>query len=286
MRDPAREQIEGWRSVAPGWERRRDTLWRATRSLSERLVDLLDLQPGETLLELAAGSGDTTFLAAPRLEPGGRVLCTDAAPEMLAAAASRAADLGVTNVEFLVVDAAATGFADASVDAALCRFGVMLVPDCDAAARELCRVVRPGGRVSLAVWASAAENPWMSAGGRAAVELGLVERPPRDAPGPFRLADPVRLRLLLERAGLEVDVLEDAGVTWRADSLDEWWAITIDTSRMLGELARHVDDETLSRLRARASELLREHTAADGSLAVPGRARVVRARRPPAAGGS
>ncbi len=284
MRDPGREQIDAWRSVSHGWGRRRAVLWQATRALSERLIALLDLRPGETLLELAAGSGDTGFLAAPLLEPGGRLLCTDAAPEMLDTARERAAELGVANAEFSVVDAAATGLPDASVDAAVCRFGVMLVPDCDAAARELYRIVRPGGRVALAVWTSGIENPWISIGGRAALELGLVERPPADAPGPFRLADRGRLRGLLELAGLRVEVLEDVSLTWNAASFDDWWEITTDTSRMVGELERRLGVDSVATLRARAAELMAEHTLTDGSLAVPGTARVALARRPSSSG--
>ncbi|MDH4346040.1 MAG: methyltransferase domain-containing protein [Thermoleophilia bacterium] len=273
------DQIESWRSVAEGWARQREALWRATRALSERMVELLDPRPGERVLELAAGSGDTGFLAAARLGPEGRLLSTDAAPEMVAAAARRAEELGLTNVELSVVDAAATGLPGASVDGALCRFGVMLVPDCDAAARELARVVRPGGRVVLAVWAEARGNPWLSAVGRAALELGLIERPTPDEPGPFRLADPGRLRRLVEEAGLRVDVLEDAEVTWRAASLDEWWAIAQDTSQLVRTLAARLGEAGLATLREHAAGGLRAHARPDGSLVVPGKARVVLAGR-------
>ena len=101
----------------------------ATRGLDERLVALLDPVPGETVLELAAGPGDTGFIAAERLGPKGCLLSTDIAPEMVDAARRRAAELGVENVEFRVEDASSIDLSDASVDGVICRFGVMLVPD-------------------------------------------------------------------------------------------------------------------------------------------------------------
>ena len=97
----------------------------------------------------------------------------------------------------------------------------MLVPDCEARRREIARVLRPGARTALAVWASADRNDWMTAAGRAALALGLIERPDPDAPGPFRLADPERMRRLLEHAGLERHRHEEVEITWRASSLDE-----------------------------------------------------------------
>jgi ubiquinone/menaquinone biosynthesis C-methylase UbiE len=143
--DERQVQIDAWRSVARGWERHRDVVWESTRAVSERLVALVDPRAGEHLLEVAAGAGDTGLLAAERLRPGGRLVSTDAAPEMVEAARRRARELEADDVELVVGDAAALPFAAASFDAALCRFGVMLVPDCDAAARELARVLRPGG---------------------------------------------------------------------------------------------------------------------------------------------
>ncbi|MGL6280133.1 MAG: class I SAM-dependent methyltransferase, partial [Gaiella sp.] len=272
-------QIEAWRAVAGGWERQRHLVWDATRAVSERLVELLDPSPGEQLLEVAAGPGDTGLLAVPRLRPGGRLVSTDAVPEMVEAARRRAAELGVVEAEFVVADAIELPFPDGAFDAALCRFGVMLVPDCVAAARELARVLRPDGRAAVAVWAEGDRNLWITAAGRAAVRLGVIEPPAADAPGPFRLAEPGRLRGVLELGGLAVTLEAEVDVVWRAASLDEWWAISLDTSRLVGRLAEEVDAATLARVRASAQERLAPFVVADGSLAVPGVARVALAER-------
>lgn len=248
--------------------------------MSERLVELLAPRPGERVLDLAAGPGDTGFLAAPRLAPGGRLVTTDVAPEMLSAAQRRAAELGLEGVEFRVEDAAALSFADRSFDGILCRWGLMLVPDVAAAASEIARVLRPGGRIALAVWTAPEENDWMTAPGRSALELGLVERPDPDAPGPFRLADDGAVEAALAPAGLTVEVVEDVHLTWRADSFDEWWDVARDTSRMLSTLLDRVGPEEARAVRDGAERRLGRWLAADGSVAVPGVARVALARRP------
>ncbi len=275
MPDDARQtQLEAWRAVAGGWERRREVVWEATRAVSERLVELLAPTPGQTVVEVAAGPGDTGLLASPLLHPGGRLLSTDGVPEMVEAARRRATELGAENVEFAVADAAELPFADASFDGGLCRFGVMLVPDCVAAARELGRVVRAGGRIAVAVWAEGERNQWMTVTGREALRLGLSDRPDPEAPGPFRLAAPGRLRQVLEQAGLEVQHEEEVAVTWRATSLDEWWSITLDTSRMLSLLVQRLAVADIARVRQASSERLAPYLADDGSLTVPGVARV------------
>jgi SAM-dependent methyltransferase len=266
--------------MAAGWERRRALFWEATRAVSERMVEGLDPHEGDTVLDLAAGPGDTGFLAAHRIGDTGRLLSTDVAPEMVEAARRHGAELGVENVEYRVVDAAAIDLPDGSVDGVLCRYGVMLVPDCEAAAREVARVLRPGARAAVAVWAEPDRNDWMTAAGRAALALGLADRPAPDAPGPFRLADPQRLQRLLEHAGLGVTRIEEVEITWRAPSLDEWWEVTLDTSRMLAKIVASATRSQVEAIRAGAAERLARYVASDGSVAVPGVARVALAERP------
>jgi len=199
---------------------------------------------------------------------------------MLDVAKRRAAELGLDGVEFRVEDAAALSFPDASTDGVLCRFGLMLVPDMDAAAAEIARVLRPGGRAALAVWAPPDENDWMTAPGRSALELGLTERPDPSAPGPFRLSADGALATVLSSAGLAVEPAEDVPIQWRGGSLDDWWEVVRDTSRMLSMLLERVGPGEARAVREGAERRLARWVGPDGALVVPGLARVVLATRP------
>lgn len=243
-------------------------------------MELLDPKPGEKLLELAAGPGDTGFLALSRLAPKGSLHATDVAPEMLEAARRRAEELDLDGVTFGIEDMASLSLADATFDGVLCRWGLMLVPDLEAAASEIARVLRPGGRASLAVWADPADNEWMTAAGRSALELGLLERPDPDAPGPFRLSGEGALEALLARAGLEVEVAEDVPMTWRASSLDAWWGISRDMSRMLAMLLERLSAAEVDAVRQGAERRLERYVEPGGELVVPSLARVALAVRP------
>ena len=201
-------------------------------------------------------------------------MSTDVAPEMVDAARRRAAELGLEHVSFAVEDAASLSFEDDAFDGLLCRWGLMLVPDMDAVAAEMRRVVRPGGRIAVAVWASPDANEWMTASGRAALELGLMERPDPDAPGPFRLSGDGSVEGVLAAAGLDVETVEDVPLTWRASALDEWWEISSDMSRMVSLLRERLSAEELAAVRAVAERRLERYVQADGSLAVPSLARV------------
>lgn len=244
------------------------------------MVELLEPRPGQRILDLAAGPGESGFKVLPLIQPGGALLSTDAAPEMVEVARRRAAVLGLEGIEFAVEDAARLSLADASVDGVICRFGLMLVPEMEAAAGEIARVLRAGGRIVLAVWASSRVNPWMTAAGRAALDLGFTGPPDHEAPGPFRLSDPERLQAVVESGGLRITATDEVAVTWAAESAAAWWETTRETSRMLAALLERLSPAEVAALRGRAEALLQEFTAADGSVSVPGLARVVVAVRP------
>ena len=126
--------------VAAAWERYRDRLFEGQRTLSEWIVDHVDPQPGQTVLELTAGPGETGFLAAERLAPGGRLISTDLSEGMVAAARRGADARGLTNVECRTMDAQQIDLSDASVDGVLSRFGMMLLPEPHLAAAGQARI--------------------------------------------------------------------------------------------------------------------------------------------------
>ena len=270
MTRDATERIRNdWDSQARSWYEQRDALLAASRPVHEWLVDHLEPQNGQRVLEIAAGPGDTGFLAAPRLG-NGRLVSTDIAPAMVEVARKRGAELGVTNADFRVLDAQAMDVADASFDGVLCRWGFMLMPDTAAALRECHRVLVPGGRLVFAVFTVADENPFASIPARTLVEAGHLAPPsPGWQPGILALADRSRLQTLLDEAGFAATHVEGVDMAWTFVDADAYWAFLVDLTA-LGPLLRSLSDAARRAVRDAVDLRLARYTRADG-ISLPSR---------------
>jgi ubiquinone/menaquinone biosynthesis C-methylase UbiE len=233
-----RQALEMWEAMAPGWERRADEIDEVAAPVTEWLIGALGPEPGDVVLELAAGPGTTGLAAAPLVGEGGRVISTDVSPAMVEVARRRSEALGVTNAEHVVMDAERIELEEDSVDGVLCRWGYMLMPDPSAAFAETRRVLRPGGSLAFAVWRGPERNPWVSIAGRMLVERGLFPPPEPEAPGMFSLGDDERLRGLVEGAGFAIERLEDVAADFRYRDVDDYIVAARDTG---GQFARAWD---------------------------------------------
>jgi len=188
-RDPRAASLRAWEEAASGWIRRQDVVREFGAPVSTWMIDAIVPQPGHRVLELAAGLGETGLLAAELVAPIGGVIVSDQAEAMLLGARERAEALGLTNVEFQVLNAEWIDLPVASVDAVLCRWGYMLMSDPQTALGETRRVLRPGGRVALAVWDAAEHNPWAALPAAELRRRQLLDAPAPNAPGPFALGE-------------------------------------------------------------------------------------------------
>ena len=271
------EMLERWGRAAAGWGKRAQRVREFGMPVSAWMLDHAGLQPGLRVLELAAGPGETGFLAAELVHPGGLLVCTDATDEMLEVARARAAELGIDNVEFRRIELEWIDMDTASVDVVLCKWGLMFAVDPEAALREVRRVLRPGGRVALAVWDEPPLNPWATITTRALVELGHTTQPDPDAPGMFALALPERLRDLLEAAGFLEVVVESIEPPRAFDSVEAYIAETDDLSSMFGDVFDSLSDEQRAEVVARVTELVEPYVGAGGMLRFPARSLVAAA---------
>jgi SAM-dependent methyltransferase len=238
--------------------------------VSAWLVDAIEPQPGHRVLELAAGSGDTGFLAAELIQPGGTLISSDVVDEMLEQARARAAELGIGNVEFRTIDAEWIDVGTAELDGVLARWVYMLLADPATALGETRRVLRPGGRVALAAWAGPEANPWAAAPMAELAAMGAVDPPDLDAPNMFAFRDPARIRELLEQAGFTDIAIEQIPIVYRFASLDDWWDTQLDLSTSLAESVGALTPAQRDDLRDAIDARLSEHVAEDGSVALPG----------------
>lgn len=265
------KQRELWRRGAQGWERRQVSLREVTEPVSRWLIHALDPQPGERVIELAAGPGETGFIAAERIAAEGRLLSTDQSPEMVEVARRRAAELGLQNVDFAVIDAQQLELEPASFDAAICRWGYMLMGDPDEALRRTRTILRDGGRLALAAWDRPDRNLWMAAPMIALVGEGVLPPPNPSDPSPFALHDPDDLERRLRAAGFGSVETDHVDFTRRYPSFDEYWEETIDLSAPLAGAIDGLSAEGGEAVRTAARNTLAPFIDAEGRIEVAAR---------------
>ncbi|MGH2759204.1 MAG: class I SAM-dependent methyltransferase [Actinomycetota bacterium] len=216
--------LEEWDKGSAGWIRNADLIDRMSSNVREWMVDRVDPQPGDTVLELACGAGNTGFDVARRLGDTGRLIQTDISPSMVAATTERAKAAGLGNIEFRVMDAQSIDLEDGSADGVIHRYGPMLLPDPDASFREVRRVLRDDGCYVTAVWAGPDRNPWIMAAGMSVIQNG-VELPgdPFGPGGMFSLSDPEVFRQRVAAAGFSHVDIELVENPFEFTDFDEFW---------------------------------------------------------------
>jgi ubiquinone/menaquinone biosynthesis C-methylase UbiE len=263
------EVLRHWSTVAAAWERYRDRLFTDVRTVSDWLLDAVDPQPGQTLLELTAGPGETGFLAAARLGSAGRLISSDLVPAMVEAARRGADERGLDNVECRVLDAQHIDLPDRSVDGVFSRFGLMLVPDQQRAIAEIRRVLRPGGRCAYATWGLPQHNPWIFNVVAALLQNGVA--PPGDpfAPGGlFSLATAESNNALAAAGGFTDVTVEELTGTMRFDDAEDYWTHIASVAGPVAELVESLGPEQVGAVRATLDESLAPFEQ-DGALEIP-----------------
>jgi cyclopropane fatty-acyl-phospholipid synthase-like methyltransferase len=194
-----------WQNAAAAWHRWTPTLQAWLGPVTEAMLDLANLEPGDRVLDLAAGAGEPSLSAAQRVGPSGHVIATDISSNILEFAEHTARERGLTNVETRVMDGEKPDQPDASFDAVLSRLGLIYFPDRSGALQGARRVLRSGGRVVLAGFTTPDQNRFFS------IPISIIRRranlpaPAPGLPGPFSLGGPGVMEALLKEAGF-VDV--------------------------------------------------------------------------------
>jgi SAM-dependent methyltransferase len=268
---------EDWSAVASAWDIHVDDVDEHSIPATARLLALVAVQPGDRVLELAAGPGTLGAEWSARVGPGGTVVISDIAPGMVEVARRRTA--GLANVSVALLDASSIDRPDASFDVVASRMGLMFTPDPSTAFAEIHRVLAPGGRVGALTWAGIEHNPWITCVAMAAMINGLLTGGPPVGPGSiFSLGDPAHLEALALQAGFDEVAVEEIALCFEAESVDTH----IDrVSALAGPLATILDEaspDQRAAVRHTAAELAAPYGHGSG-FEIPGRALLITGRR-------
>ena len=262
-----------------GWRKWWELIEAGAQHVSDRLVELAEVQPGQRVLDVATGIGEPAVSAARRVGPSGHVTATDQSPQMLEIARERAAKLGLQNIEFKEMDAETLELPEGSFDAAVCRWGLMFLPDLPAALNGMSRSLTPGGRMATAVWDVPPKTPMVS------LAMGVMQRmfqpppPPAGAPGPFALADTSILEKGLADAGFTDIRTERMTVTIEFPSAQDYTDFIRDIVPPVRAMLAGQPEEKQAEAWRAVADAAGQFAGADGVVRMPNETLLVSARR-------
>lgn len=229
QKSPSPEQFKaaqraGWNNVAQGWKRWWPVFEQGGQALSDRLVELAGIRPGDKVLDIATGIGEPAITAAKRMQNQGQVVAIDISPEMLALAKERAKENGLDRIiAFEESDVETYSYPASAFNAVICRWGVMFFPNFVQTMQKIRNsLVEDGGTLAVAVWSDASKTPMITIPiTRGAQAAGI--QPPISAGtmGPYRFADTAILRDSLEKAGFKGIQIEKMNLTFTFNSASE-----------------------------------------------------------------
>jgi enediyne biosynthesis protein CalE5 len=280
--DPAvfkAQQREQWSNVAQGWRKRWAAFEHGAQPLSDRMLDLAHVAPGQRILDVATGIGEPAMTAARRVGPSGPVVAIDQAPEMLAVARERIQAAGIHTVEFVEEDAEAVTLPRDAFDAVVCRWGLPFFHDPVGTLARFRSSLFPGGWLAAAVWDAPERVPMI------ALPFSVLSRevgqPPTlpSGPSPFALSEPARLEQVLREAGFAQVRSERFTVTFEFASVDELLGHLGDVSAPIRMIMARLSPERQADFWEKLAAAAVPYTATDGTIRLPNDCLVVAGQR-------
>ena len=199
FRERVRREWDDQQTVA-AWRKWSHSNFEMLGGVTRALVEAAGASPGQSILDLASGSGQPSLALAAATAPNGSVTATDMSAGMLAVAKENAERAGVANMRFRQANAESLPFPDRTFDRVTCRFGAMFFADAVGAMRECLRVLLPNGRAAFAVW-GAPEQPFFGMTVGVLRRYVVLPKPEPGAPHVFRFAEPGSLAAVMREAG-------------------------------------------------------------------------------------
>lgn len=272
------QQKASWNKFSSGWKKWDDLTMDFLKPMGTEIIKELNLKNTDIVLDIAAGTGEPGLTIAASI-PEGKVIITDLAEDMLEIARENAMLRGIKNIETIVCDVCELPFPDNTFDAISCRFGFMFFPDMLLAAKEMTRVLKPGGRIATAVWNVPEKNFWVTA------IMGTTNRnmelsgPPPGAPGMFRCAEESLMTNLFKQAGLKNISQKEIASKLNSKTTDTYWNMMTEIAAPVVAALSKADDAMKAKIKSEVYELVNQKYQ-DGNVVIDCSALVIYGEKP------
>jgi SAM-dependent methyltransferase len=259
-------QREQWNRAAVGWNEWSQFMDVHAGTVASRLVEKAGIEEGDRVLDVAAGYGEPALTAARAVGPGGSVIATDIAAEMLAFGRARAVANGVENIEFMQSGAGDLDFPAESFDAAVSRWGIIFEPDGESAAARVRGFLKPESRFAISSWGPPERVPFLAIGMGTAMQRLDVPPPPPGTPGPLSRPTPEAIGGLLDGGGFSDVEVEEMEVTFPFGSAEDYVAYTKAIAAPLVALISAQPEEVQRETWDAIADAARERADGDGRV--------------------
>lgn len=249
------QQKQTWNKFSSGWKKWDDFTMNWLRPMGAEIISSLNLKDTDTVLDIASGTGEPGLTIA-TIVKNGKVVITDLAADMLAVAREKARRKGIENFEIITSDVSELPFEDNTFDAISCRLGFMFFPDMLMAAKEMVRVLKPGGKLAASVWGIPDRNFWITATMGTINKNMLVPAPPAGSPGMFRCAAPGFLSSLFNEAGLKNITEHEIGGKMQCGDNDTYWNFMNDVAAPVVAAMSKADDAMKEKIKKEVFEVV------------------------------
>ena len=243
------QQKESWNKFSKGWKSWDNKVMDFLSPMGKEIIRLIHPSGEDIVLDVAAGTGEPGLTIAGMLS-GGKVISIDLSENMLAVAREKAAAKKIENFETKVADVTELPFDDNSFDAITCRFGFMFFPDMLLAAKEMARVLKPGGRVAIAVWNVPQKNFWVTSIMGSINKNMQLPAPPAGAPGMFRCAAAGLMQQIFIDAGLKNISETVIDSTLKMENNEMFWKMHTEVGAPIVAALNKADEEMKAKIKA------------------------------------
>jgi ubiquinone/menaquinone biosynthesis C-methylase UbiE len=275
--DIREQQKATWNKFSPGWKKWDEMTMDFLKPMGDEIIRQLNLKETDLVLDVAAGTGEPGLTIATKLIQG-KVIISDLADDMLVVAYENAAKRGITNVEFLACDVCELPFEDNTFDSISCRLGFMFFPDMLLAAKEMVRVLKPGGRIATSVWNGPENNFWVTATMGSLNKNMELPAAPAGAPGMFRCAKDGFIADLFAQAGLKNISQKEIQGKMNCGTTDTYWRFMTDVVAPVVAALGKADDATRDKIRSEVYQSVNSKYP-DGNVLIPSSALVISAEK-------